>query len=342
MNPRVAKLVRELPDMVRTGMDGFGRRRLGWRRAAKALPAPAQPVFEVLQGAHSGATLHLDDASYTIGSGTEADILLSDEGIADLHTRLHIRRGRVEIEATGGPVKLGENEIVPMGHGRRCKLPLDATLGEARFRIVGSAPESVATRLPNSPLLAFSGIFLAIFVGFVASNSLSRAEPETNWPKENAGVLAMLGLGKTGSAGQQAAGEPAAKGLEGALDQLARRLEQAGISGVNVALSDDRLIASGTVSKTEAGAWKTVRSWFDQTYGGRVLLVSDVTTGDAAQMPRIRLQAIWYGAQPYIIAADGTRYHEGAFVSGGWTISEIGETQLVLKKAGDTVALKYQ
>lgn len=69
---------------------------------------------------------------------------------------------------------------------------------------------------------------------------------------------------------------------------------------------------------------------------------SNIAVGDAAQPPRLTLQAIWYGERPYVIAGDGTRYHEGAFTNDGWTIKEIGQTALVLTKGGATVALKYQ
>ena len=81
--------------------------------------------------------------------------------------------------------------------------------------------------------------------------------------------------------------------------------------------------------------------WFDQKFG-QVPLVSNIAVGDAAQPPRLTLQAIWYGERPYVIAGDGTRYHEGAFTNDGWTIKEIGQTALVLTKGGATVALKYQ
>lgn len=53
------------------------------------------------------------------------------------------------------------------------------------------------------------------------------------------------------------------------------------------------------------------------------------------------LRAIWYGDRSYIITADGSRYHEGAFTTDGWTIEQIGQTQLLLRKDGATVALKY-
>jgi len=108
-----------------------------------------------------------------------------------------------------------------------------------------------------------------------------------------------------------------------------------------VGRSSERLVVSGTIPNAQSGTWTEVRLWFDQKFG-QVPLVSNIAVGDAAQPPRLTLQAIWYGERPYVIAGDGTRYHEGAFTNDGWTIKEIGQTALVLTKGGATVALKYQ
>ena len=119
------------------------------------------------------------------------------------------------------------------------------------------------------------------------------------------------------------------------------RLSQALVVTLTIAETNGRLVVSGSISQQQNEVWTGIRSWFDQTYGEHFLLVSDVVEGDVEQAPRIPLRAIWYGQQPYIITAEGARYHEGAFVSDGWTIAEIGETQLLLTKGGAKVALKY-
>ncbi|WP_246506271.1 SctD/MshK family protein [Mesorhizobium silamurunense] len=123
--------------------------------------------------------------------------------------------------------------------------------------------------------------------------------------------------------------------------QLKQRLDQSGISTVTVQRSPGRLVVSGMISSDKGNVWTETQSWFDQAFGARVPLVSNVMIGNAQQPPRLTLQAIWYGERPYVIAADGARYHEGAFTDDGWTIKHIGETELLLTKGGATVALKY-
>ncbi|TIT91055.1 MAG: hypothetical protein E5W55_21025 [Mesorhizobium sp.] len=124
-------------------------------------------------------------------------------------------------------------------------------------------------------------------------------------------------------------------------NQLKQRLDQSGISTVTVQRSPGRLVVSGMIPSDKSNVWTETQSWFDQAFGAHVPLVSNVMIGDAQQAPRLTLQAIWYGERPYVIAADGARYHEGAFTADGWTIKRIGETELLLTKGGATVALKY-
>ncbi|TIX63676.1 MAG: hypothetical protein E5V33_12120, partial [Mesorhizobium sp.] len=123
--------------------------------------------------------------------------------------------------------------------------------------------------------------------------------------------------------------------------RLKQRLEQSGISTLTVQRSPGRLVVSGMIPNDKSGVWTETQSWFDQAFGAHIPLVSNVMIGDAQQAPRLTLQAIWYGDRPYVIAADGARYHEGAFTNDGWTIKHIGETELLLTKGGATVALKY-
>ena len=75
-------------------------------------------VLEVTQGAHSGAKLDLDNAAYTIGSSTEADIVLRDPGLAKVHVRLRRTGRRVELEALGGELTLGGGKTIPQGVAR--------------------------------------------------------------------------------------------------------------------------------------------------------------------------------------------------------------------------------
>ena len=313
--------------------------------------AGREVALQVTRGLHAGATLDLAEPLYTVGSSTESDIVLRDPGIAPIHARLRRKGAQVEVEAVGGDVVLANGDIVPKGHGRRCKLPLEVVFGEAQILLAGPEQSAPSRNTPNRSIMVAAGLVAVAFAISIAANGLSLARSDPS-AQQGAGDTKLTKLAFADGIQQyslldatQGAGlAPVAQGPVNAAnagEQLRLRLAEAGIGTLGVEESHGRLTVSGTISEQQGEAWTEIQSWFDQTYGGQVPLVSDVVAGGVAQAPRLPLQAIWYGQRPYIITSDGARYYEGAFVSDGWAIKEIGEKQLLLTKGGSTVALKY-
>lgn len=306
----------------------------------------AEVALRVTGGLHAGASLDLDQPVYTIGSSTESDVVLRDPGIEPVHARLRRNAGRMELEAVGGDIRLANGDIVPKGHGRRCRLPLEISVGAARVLLTGPRQPAASRGIPGQPAWIAGG--LVVIALFIVGTSLSLAGPEGSGQgvglDEKLTRLAFAdGIQKyavTDAQGGFAAPQGPASASEAAR-RLAVQLAEAGIGGLDVEETGGRLVVSGNISGQQVEAWTAVQSWFDQTHGGHVPLVSQVAAGGAEKAPRIPLQAIWYGQRPYIITADGARYYEGAFVSDGWTIRQIGEKELLLTKGGSTVALKY-
>ncbi|WP_163266851.1 SctD/MshK family protein [Chelativorans alearense] len=314
-----------------------------WRRAAQyaagfkgagdeAAVREPRIEFEVIEGVHSGAKLEFTESTFTIGSSVDSEIVLSDPDIAETHARLRVTANRVYLEAIGGPITLGDGQVLPEGYGRKCRLPVEAVVGEARIRLVGlEGPQPTPIPLSNRTLLIAAGLIATVFAVPVASNTLSRSGPD----QAATGGSWML-------ASTQATRPLEAPAEEQARSALMHQLERAGIGDLDVTAAEGRLMVSGTVPERQAEAWQSVQAWFDERHAGRLLLISNVMVGGSSQAPRLPLQAIWYGERPYVITTDGARYHEGAFVSGGWIIKEIGEEQLLLAKDNTVMALKYQ
>lgn len=300
-------------------------------------------ALSVTHGFHAGAQLSLVEPLYTVGSSTESDIVLRDAGIAPVHARLRRKGSQIEIEAVGGDVTLATGEIVHEGQGSRCKLPLTISIGDAHIRLVN--PERPPNRwsVSNRPLLVAGSVLFAVFAVSVAANGFSFAKPDIG-KKTSAQGGEPIRVAFAGEAGQSVLTDSSPTQMPSATEaesQLRLRLDQSGIGALAVQRSPGRLLVSGMIPNDKDGAWTETQSWFDQTFGAHIPLVSNVMIGNAEQAPRLRLQAIWYGERPYVIAADGARYHEGAFTNDGWTIKHIGETELLLTKGGATVALKY-
>jgi hypothetical protein len=273
---------------------------------------------------------------------------LRDSGIEPIHARLRRRGSQVEVEAVGGDVRLANGDVVPKGHGRRCKLPLEVRFGEAQILLAGPSQATSSRGLLGRSGLVAAGLVI-ITTLFIVGNSLSLADSERS--AQNSPPEAKLmkqafadGVQKyAATVAQQGVSTSSAQGPTSAAEagrQLGLQLSEAGIGALKVEETEGRLLVSGTIPEQQAEAWTAIQSRFDQTFG-HVPLVSNVVAGGVEQAPRIPMQAIWYGQRPYIITADGARYYEGAFVSDGWTIRKIGEKELLLTKGSSTVALRY-
>jgi Inner membrane component of T3SS, cytoplasmic domain/Inner membrane component of T3SS, periplasmic domain len=311
----------------------------------------AKLKFEVVAGTHEGAVLMLDWADYRIGSSPNADIVLSDEGVAPEHAVLRLRPGGVRIDATGADVTV-EQERFLVWRGGRVRLPVNITLGAARICLSGEREDDPGRRFDDfgrwtirNPLTA-AGAF-ACFVLAIAV--VARELPQS----ARTAVLAVTaGASDIGASEHSASGSAAGLSIayaqsaataEEAARELSARLEAAKITTLHVNATDGRLAVAGRVSKEEAVSWAAIQQWFDLTYGGRVVLTTEISpTGETRAMPALPLQAIWYGERPYIVTADGGRYFEGAVLDNGWIIREIGEDRLLLAKGGETVALTYR
>jgi pSer/pThr/pTyr-binding forkhead associated (FHA) protein len=307
-------------------------------------PASGHSIaLSVTHGFHAGAELSLVESLYTVGSSTESDIVLRDAGIAPVHARLRRKGSQIEIEAVGGDVTLATGEIIHVGQGSRCRLPLTISIADAHIRLVNRERPQTRWSVYDRPLLVAGSVLFAVFAVSVAANGFSFAKPDIG-KKISSQDGEPIRVAFAGEAGEGVLGDSSPTQIHSAADaesQLKLRLEQSGISTLTVQRSPGRLVVSGMIPNGKSGVWTETQSWFDQAFGAHIPLVSNVMIGSAEQAPRLTLQAIWYGERPYVIAADGARYHEGAFTNDGWTIERIGETELLLTKGGATVALKY-
>jgi hypothetical protein len=105
--------------------------------------APSKFVLECTAGFHRGVHLELEPGDYRIGSTPSADIVLRDAGIAAEHAVLRVGPRSIDLHATGGEVRAGE-ETVANGFGCALQMPVDLTIGEARVRIFAEQVQAPA------------------------------------------------------------------------------------------------------------------------------------------------------------------------------------------------------
>jgi hypothetical protein len=308
--------------------------------------------LEVLAGVHRGVTLLLDSAEYRIGSSPQADIVLSDPGVAAEHAILRVDRAGVRIDAIGAEIGVAQGRI-PVAHGCRTRLPVDIALGQAELSLsrpdldaadlqsrshLGAAAGWLA-RKPATAAGALLGFVLA--VTFVAQDGAQTIRAERLFPKASRADASDVRADFAYVAGPRMTDGKAT--AEQAARELGARLDAAQIQGLRVSALDGRLTVSGKLGKQEAADWAAIQRWFDQTYGSRIVLTANISAGaERPAMPSLQLQAIWYGEHPYIITTEGARFYQGAVLDNGWVVREIGEDRLLLAREGETVALTYR
>jgi len=198
-------------------------------------------------------------------------------------------------------------------------------------------------------LICFALVATAIAVDQPQLAQISIAHAKTNDAKISQTNANVVGIGKIAvDQGITSTAAPSIRehssdnqSVAEAAQNLSKRLDAAKIQTLRVSTVDGRLVVSGALTKPQALEWAVIQKWFDQTYGSHIVLNANVTDVDGRANPRLQLQAIWYGDQPYIITAEGEHYYQGAILDNGWTVREIAADHLLLAKDGDTVTLTY-
>src|SRR5215510_77649 len=219
----------------------------------------------------------------------------------------------------------------------RVAMPAEIILGEAQICVSRSPRSGGVLAGGISRLSASTGVRRAIAAGTFIVSLVTLSVIAFGLPHRSGERPVGAALGSRVPAAPP--GETAS--LDEAMRELNDRLDRALLRSLRVGMLDGSITVTGRLAPREADAWKTIERWFDQTYGGRLVLAAKVTVSEGRTLPPPQLQAIWFGVRPYIITVDGSRHEPGSALDNGWVVSEIGKGRLVLARDGETVALTY-
>jgi hypothetical protein len=302
-------------------------------------PQSVFPQLDIVDGLHHGVHLALEDAEYSVGANAESDIVLRDEGVLPNHLKLRLEGSELRVEATGGDVVVGKVKVAA-GHGCRVKLPAKLAIGKAVLRIAPGAGAARPGLSLKHPAGIAGGILTCAVAGLFISNSMKVAELDWNPVAATNVVEQNFSEGRDAGRLNATALSPAA--AESAVSELNAKFQEAGISTIRLNSSEGRVSAEGRLSEEQSAQWASIQRWFDAKYGSSAVLTANVAIGPIAGPAPVRLQAVWFGQRPYIIAENGSRYYEGAILESGWVIQRIAEDRVVLSKESETLALTYR
>lgn len=301
-------------------------------------------MLSITHGLHQGVFLPLDKAAYTIGSAENADLLLSDAGVAGRHLRLRFADDHVAVEALGGDVQViarGTRELnVPKGSGHRARLPLELRIGDARLTLkagkAGAGAPPISTPKPLHPWLRKPQWIVALvllFLCFTAFAFRGQPLPETRSPTPQ-DVSVQLN-NQPGQGAQSLQGASQAVRVTEARAWLEQQLATARLNQIKVSEVDGQLSVQGSFDPANKGQWMSVQQAYDARFGQQVMMHPNVIARAEIAKPRVRFQAVWFGANPYVVNESGKRLYPGAALADDWMLERIEHNQVVLARGDE-------
>ncbi len=230
---------------------------------------------------------------------------------------MHVHRRFLAIEATGGDIMVG-NVRVAQGHGYRCSLPVQLSVGQTSLRLA-HPPRSEPPRRPGTVRWTVLAVECLLIVAGYLWRPWTDAPPalaaERNVPTADA-LPAIAGA------------QPRA------LAALRDRLDQASLQPLSVDAQSNTLRVGGLVDSDQRTRWIKVQSWHDLTWGNAPVLRNHVLPAPPLVPPRVHFRAAWLGPQPYVVGERGEQLHPGAALADGWVLLRIENDRLILARQG--------
>lgn len=299
-----------------------------------AATGKALPVLGITHGLHQGVCLSLDKPVYMLGSAANADLLLSDAGIAERHVALRFTEGQVAVEAIGGDVfvrgRRAREILIPAGKGHRAHLPVDIRIGEARLTLShGAASVEPIAAAVTSPPQRRTRWFIALLLMFLCVGAFAFRDES----------VAPLALSTAAKVAPPTEHPESTRTVAQAKAWLEQQLGVLGLHHIKVGEVDGQLSAHGFYGPTQKSQWLGLQQAFDSRFGQKVLLLPDVVARHEIAKPRVRFQAVWFGDNPYVINDNGERLYPGAALSDNWMLERIENHEVVLARGEERFTL---
>lgn len=286
-------------------------------------------MLNITHGLHQGVQLSLDRSVYRVGSAASSDLLLSDAGIAERHMVLRFANGQVAVEAIGADVVVygaHAREIkIPAGRGHRARLPLDIRIGDARLTLsstTDSVQHAAPTRAAAPVWLRKPQWILALLLMFLCVGAFAFRD-------EAVSPLAIAD--KSAPSLPERRQQQVATAAQAKV-WLEEQLATSSLKQIKVSEVDGQLGVQGFYDPAQKGQWRSVQQAFDSRFGQQVVMHPDVLARTEIAKPRVRFQAVWFGANPYVINDSGKRLYPGASLADDWTLESIENNQVILAR----------
>ncbi len=289
-------------------------------------------VLTVISGIHTGAR-HLLQTSdvLVLGKDLDCDIIIQDDGVMDSHCLIFFQTGNLIIRALKSEVEIDGKRL---NKGKETQLrPGDSVqIGAAkiRFSVLGSAkkPET-STRYPAGigleRTLKTKGyqLLIAVALLLISTGIVHSGLSETNPSPKTTGHLTQ----PTPEVIDQQEGKRMARSVKeilrlSGIEAESRYLGHGEVEITGIFTDVDQLNKTiGSRSITEIAGLK------------RILANNLVPKQERAPLPKLDIQTVVTGYDPYIVTTDGSHHYIGAEFNNSFVLAQIATDEITLKNS---------
>lgn len=275
-------------------------------------------MFElrVLDGSHEGAALPLFGEQWSIGCHPDADLVLSDPGIAEQHARLRLIDANWSVQAEAGLLHSDEGQVL----AHIANLPLNAVflIGVVRLCVALADQPWPQAAVPTPPPLPVNKSVAALKLSSISHSQQKRL---ISLVLLVAVIVAVVGMVSTGEREAQASLMPRVVRKQ-ALDspfevrqQLLKMLGERELSKrVSLQVINGQVALNGDVSQDEVELVARMLSRFGEQFDSAVPVISRVRVRDGA-LP-FKIVQIVGGPNGHVVLEEGSRLFVGDEVDG--------------------------
>lgn len=318
-------------------------------------------TLHVRTGRHRGAAVPLGAAPCVVGSDDDADIVLSDAGIAPRHFEVVGHPRGLAVTALESLHVDGAGEVAA---GFRAIVPVDARLAAGGVEMALTLPRPDRPRRAIRPGAAGPVLICVAILASANGAGTANEAPVPGSVRLAAAIVDPMEGPRPAAIPRAASPSPAAaiadaaaralpaptpaEARPGAADLpsppvadpasiVRAKLREAGLDRLELTAETDALALAGRLPADGAEAWTAFRRWYDAAFPGTLLRTADVEVGaDAPEHPPFpRVQSLWHIGRPFAVI-DGTRVREGHVLRDGWTVAALEDGRIGLAYEGRT------
>lgn len=301
------------------------------RVVQRIVPQPGTPSLslKVASGLHQDANIDIAANAFSIGTASECDVVLLDDGIADVHANATVKSsllGNVlQVKALHDGVRLNGKAIQKDQSSSFETVPLDFSINGINVLITANGTSREQDILDMND--RFIRVCLSALFFFAVLFSIDVVASSAERPVQSAMPTQAL----------QTDPEP----KPSVKAELEAKIDGAGLSDLLTLQQtpDNTLNVSGSLPVEKMTEWKKIHSWFDG-HSNEILLTSQVRIApvldDFPALASVRL-----GPEPSVRLLSGKVFQVGDRVHGPWIIEDIAQDNIRIRNGQDTLKVNF-